>query len=245
MLSVKEENKPNFYEHFFYNILSSLILIGTFFFLNYIGIKGYAFQAFIILVFFWGSLIFYPLISKSKTLEILFIRFMKDVPMMFPAMMVVIIFQPIFLGRFTTLDFFAQGLILFSEINETFFYISFTVVLLFASNCHYLFGWIFSTKTFQPILIKYGIYLGPNKNENYEAKIKILTYNILLVQSWIFFLPLLILLRILENVTILRPILYFVAFIFFLSLIFGIIGFLRLIVFKFEFYILKKHKIKF
>jgi hypothetical protein len=182
----------------------------------------------------------------------LFSRFMKDTPMLFPTIFFVMMLQPLFLGSFTVVD----GGVLISEFNESFFYLTFMAVLIFASNCHKLFAIIFSTKSFQLFYIKCIRKLrpkksdkeiidafDPKKNSNYETEIKNLTYVILCYHIFVVIVPLIILLIIFQEVIVIPMLAQFFGTLIFISGTFMSIGGLRMFISFFESFIKKKYKI--
>jgi hypothetical protein len=254
MLQNKQDKNEFSFEHLFYNILSSLLLIGVLFAFDYVGIKGYILQSIILLMIAWGPGFFlYPIFMLWKPTALLFLRFMKDIPMLFPTMFFVVILQPLFFGQFNLVD----GGIPLSEFNETFFYLTFTAVLLFASNCHYLFAYIFSTKSFQSFYLnllnlngarkskeEIAAVFDPNKNKKYWIEIKNLTYFILCFQIFFVMLPLGILVFIFQEVIVIPILQQFFGTILFVSGALMSIGGLRWFISGFEAYITKKHKVK-
>jgi hypothetical protein len=230
-----------------FNILSSFVILFCLFFLAFIGIENYVLRMFVLLVVAWAGFFIYPIFFHSKFSSIIFVRFMKDVPLIFPTFVLTLLLQPLLFGPFIISD---GGGVAFSEFNESFFSILFFLIVIFASNCHRITFYLLK-KDFFYNFVKFldkgkgdiDRLLDQTKATN-EFELKQVTYGLLSIQIFPVFLLCIVPLFIFQEII---PILFlqhfFGGIIFFSGALMGI-GILRTFVLSFEKKIKKKFKVK-
>lgn len=186
MINMKKIKEQKFLTKVIMNLLSAFIFSIIFVLLGFVGIENPIYKLVIILIFAWVGFFVFPIFFVSKYVALLFVRFMKDAPLLFPTFLATMFLQPILIGPFSKTS---SGGVALTEFNYGIIILIFTCIVIFATNVHLITKFLLTKKWFKNIISKLRIQVGRKKlfangleQEISTGDIKSLTYLIMMVQ---------------------------------------------------------------